>query len=61
VDRVLAIVHDKGRFLEPSGDDTLWIELTDKKVREKISQVCCLTVTAINCHISVRNSLSCTV
>jgi hypothetical protein len=45
VDRVLATIHEKGRFLEPSGDDTLWIELTDKKVREKISQVRCLKLT----------------
>lgn len=40
VDIVLQEVHSKGRFLEPSDDpNTNWIILTEKKIREKVSQV----------------------
>lgn len=38
VDLVLGEVHNRGRFLELSSDSH-WVMLTEKKIREKVSQV----------------------
>ena len=57
VDLVLGEVTSWGRFLEPQKDsDAVWIELSENKVREKVSQVRAKPQKSLKCGTKFRNN-----